>query len=250
MKTVPAHLPPLRIPAVFNTQEQPESIEILVASQLASRMLWPEVTEERSRSLYVTLGLRKIHDVLLETHKEQAHALFTSLVETYFGGWSQYSQNLVSVHFPSQGKGSIPERAWQGGVVGMVFRYAFYNSVSLNDAAKAVSEEFHDPIHTESLDGFSKPAPENIMKNYWPRFQHVAHFWAAQRSYVLPEPTDSIIRLDKAVPAPELTGKILPGWRGIVDFAHDYLKRSADVKRYKTHKPLLDQETAFRVIFE
>ena len=250
MKTVPAHLPPLRIPAVFNTQEQHESIEILVASLLASRMLWPEVTEERSRSLYMTLALRKIHDVLLETHKEQAHALFTSLVETYFGGWSQYSQNLVSVHFPSQGKGSIPERSWQGGVVGMVFRYAFYNSVSLNDAAKAVSEEFHDPIHTEGLDGFSKPAPENIMKNYWPRFQHVAHFWAAQRSYVLPEPTDSIIRLDQAVPAPELTGKILPGWRGIVDFAHDYLKRSADVKRYKTHKPLLDQKAAFRVIFE
>jgi hypothetical protein len=69
------------------------------------------------------------------------------------------------------------------------------------------------------------------------------------RSFVMPEPTDSIIRLDKAVPIPEMAGKIRPGWRGVVDTAHDFLEHSADVKRYKTHKPLLDQATAFRVVF-
>jgi len=160
-----------------------------------------------------------------------------------------YSQNLVSVNFPSQGKGSISERSWQGNVAGMLFLHVFYNAVSLSNAAKVVSEKLYDTAHSEALDGMLKPAPENIMKNYWPRFQHVAHFWAAMHFYVLPEPTDSIIRLDKAGPTPEMDGKILPGWRGVVDFAHDFLKRAADVKRYKTHKPLLDQETAFRVIF-
>jgi len=34
-----------------------------------------------------------------------------------------------------------------------------------------------------------------------------------------------------------------------MDMAHSFLELSADVKRDKTHKPLLDQETAFRVIF-
>ena len=58
-----------------------------MTSQIACRMLWPEVQEECSRSLYVTLALRKIHDVLLETNKEQAHAIFNVFVEKHFGGW-------------------------------------------------------------------------------------------------------------------------------------------------------------------
>jgi len=249
MKTVPKHLPPLRMPGAFNTLEQSESLEILAASQLASRMLWPEVKEERSRSQYMTLGLRKIHDVLLATNTEQAHTIFTSLVETYFGGWQRYSQNLASAHFPAQGKGSISERAWQGYLTATLFLHAFRNAMSLNDAAKALSDELYNAVHAEALDGRLKPAPENIMKNYWPRFQNVVHFWAAMRYFVMPGPTDSIIRLDKAVPIPEMDGKVRPGWRGIVDMAHSFLERSADVQRYKTHKPLLDQETAFRVVF-
>jgi hypothetical protein len=170
-------------------------------------------------------------------------------VETYFGSWQKYTQNLASVHFPAQGKGSLSERAWQGHVAGTVFLHAFHNGVSLNDAAKAVSENVYSPVHAAAIDGLPKPSPENIMKNYWPRFQNVAHFWAAMRYFVMPEPTDSIIRLDKAAPIPEVDGDVRLGWRGVIDLAHDFLERSADVKRYKTHKPLLDQETAFRVIF-
>jgi hypothetical protein len=237
------------MPSAFKTREQGEALEILAATLIAGHMIWPEAKEARSRSLYLTLGLRKIHDVLLATNKEQAQATFTALVETYFGGWPEYSQNLASVQFPSQGKGSIVERAWQGSLTGMVFLHAFRNATSLNDAAAAVADELRDAVHADALDGMLKPAPENIMKNYWPRFQHVAHFWAAMRYFVMPEPTDSIIRLDKAVPIPEMAGKIRPGWRGVVDTAHDFLERSADVKRYKTHKPLLDQSTAFRVVF-
>jgi hypothetical protein len=71
--------------------------------------------------------------------KEQAQTQFTYLVETYFGSWQKYTQNLASVHFPSQGKGSLSERAWQGSVAGTVFLHVFHNGVSLNDAAKAVS---------------------------------------------------------------------------------------------------------------
>ena len=249
MKAASKHVPPLRLPGIFQTEPQSEPLEILAASLLASRMLWPEAAEERSRNLYMTLAFRKIHDVLLETQKEQAHTIFTSIVEKYFGGWQQYSRNLVSVNFPSQGKGSIPERSWQGSVAGMLFLYVMRNSVSLSEAAKAASEELYNIANAESLDGLSKPAPENIMKNYWPRFQHVAHFWAASRYFVLPEPTDSIIRLDKAIPSPEVDPRIRHGWRGVMDMGHSFLELSADVKRYKTHKPLLDQETAFRVIF-
>lgn len=249
MKTAPKHLPPLRLPGVFNELELNESSEILAASLVACHMLWPEVKEERSRTMYMTLCMRKIHDVLLATDKEQAQTHFNYLVETYFGGWQKYSQNLASVHFPSQGKGSLSERAWQGHVAGTVFLYAFHNGASLNDAAKAISENVYNPVHADAVEGLPKPAPENIMKNYWPRFQNVAHFWAAMRYFVMPEPTDSIIRLDKAVLSPEINENIRPGWRGVVDMAHSFLELSADVKRYKTHKPLLDQETAFRVIF-
>jgi hypothetical protein len=46
-----------------------------------------------------------------------------------------------------------------------------------------------------------------------------------------------------------MASKIRPGWRGIVDMAQGFLERSVDVKRYKTHKSLLDQETAFRMVF-
>ena len=250
MKAASKHLPPLRLPAIFDAEPQSEPLEILAASLLSSRMHWPEAAEERSRSLYMTLCLRKIHDVLLVTNKEQAQTIFTSLVEKYFGGWQQYSQNLALVHFPSQGKGSLPERAWQGGVAGMLFLHAMRNAVSLNDAAKAISEELCKTANAEVFDGLPKPAPENIMKNYWPRFQDVAHFWAASRYFVLPEPTDSIIRIDKAIPSPEIDPRIRHGWRGVMDMAHSFLELSAEVKRYKTHKPLLNQETAFRVIFE
>ena len=250
MKTTAKHLPPLHIPSLVNTFEQHESIEILIASQIASRMFWPEIQEERNRSLYITLSLRKVHDVLLATKKEQAHAIFTSLVESHFGGWSQYSQNLVSVHFASQGKGSLPERSWQGNVAGTLFLRAFHNAESLNDAAKALAKDLHNSAHAETLVGLPKPTPENIMKNYWPRFQHMAHFWAAMRYFTLPEPTDSIIRLDQAVPIQAVDGQLRPGWRGIVDLAHEFLASSADVKRYKTHKPLLDQKTAFRVVYQ
>lgn len=249
MKATPKHLPPLRIPAIFDTLEQSEPNEILTASRIASRMLWPEETEERSRSMYMTLCLRKIHDLLLETNPEQANTIFTRLVESSFGGWQQYSRNLALVHFPSQGKGSLSERAWQGGVAGMVLLYVMRDKVSLTAAAKAVSDGLHNPALVEDLYGLTQPAPENIMKNYWPRFQTVAHFWAASRYFVLPEPTDSIIRLDKAVPSEEIDPKIRQGWRGIMDMAHSFLEISADVKRYKTHKPLLDQEMAFRVVF-
>ena len=249
MKTTAKHLPPLHIPSMLNMFEQHESIEILVASQIASRMFWPEIQEERNRILYITLSLRKVHDVLLATKKEQAHAIFTSLVESHFGGWPQYSQNLASVHFPAQGKGSLTERSWQGALTSTLFLLAFRNAMSLNDAAKVISEGYQDAALAETLDGRARPSQENIMKNYWPRFQHVAHFWAAMRYFILPEPTDSIIRLDQAVPAPEMEGKVRPGWRGIVDLAHDFLASSADVKRYKTHKPLLDQKTAFRVVY-
>ena len=249
MKTASKHLPPLRLPGVLQTESQSELLEILAASLLASHMLWPEAAEERSRSLYMTLALRKIHDVLLETQKEHAHTAFTVILEQYFGGWQQYSQNLVLVNFPSQGKGSISERSWQGNIAGMLFLYVMRNAVSLNAAAKAISEESYNVANAEAFDGLSKPAPENIMKNYWPRFQHIAHFWAALRYFVLPEPTDSIIRLDKAVPSPEIDPRIRHGWRGVMDMAHSFLELSANVKRYKTHKPLLDQEKAFRVIF-
>jgi hypothetical protein len=249
MKTAPKHLPPLRIPAVFDALSQRESMEILTASKIASRMLWPEVAEERSRSLYMTLALRKIHDLLLETDKEQANTIFTELVESYFGDWQQYSQNLVLANFPSQGKGSIAERAWQGEVAAILFLYAVRNEVSLTAAAKAVSDEFRNPDFVKDLYGLNTPAPENIMKNYWPRFQSVAHFWAATRYFVMPEPTDSIVRLDKAVPSADIDPCIRHGWRGVMDMAHSFLERSVDVKRFKTHKPLLDQETAFRVLF-
>lgn len=249
MKTTSKHLQPLCLPSVFNVLELNKSQEILTASLVACHMLWPELKEERSRSMYMTLCLRKIHDVLLETEKEQAQTQFTYLVETYFGSWQKYTQNLASVHFPSQGKGSLSERAWQGHVAGTVFLHAFHNGVSLNDAAKAVSDTVYSPAHADAVEGLPKPSPDNIMKNYWPRFQNVAHFWAALRYFVMPEPTDSIIRLDKATPIPEADGGVRPGWRGVVNLAHDFLERSADVKRYKTHKPLLDQETAFRVIF-
>jgi hypothetical protein len=250
MKATSKHLPPLHLPAVFDMLEQSEPLEILAASQIACRMLWPEVKEERSRSMYMTLCLRKIHDVLLATNTEQAHTTFNALVERYFGGWQQYSMNLASVHFPLQGKGSLPERSWQGDVAGQVFLYAMRDAVSLTVAAKAVSDESRNPAQVKDLYGLSKPAPENIMKNYWPRYQHVVHFWAASRYFVLPEPTDSIIRLDKAVPSAEIDPRIRHGWRGVMDMANSFLALSADVKRYKTHKPLLDQEKAFRVIFE
>ena len=250
MKTVSKHVPPLRIPAVFDMLEQGEPLELLAASQIACRMLWPESTEDQSRSLYLTLALRKIHDLLLETQTEEtAHAAFTSILKAYFGGWQQYSRNLALVHFPSQGKGSLPERAWQGEVAGMLFLYVLRNEVSLSSAAKALSEELYDTAQTEASSGLSKPAPENIMKNYWPRFQHIAHFWAASRYFVMPEQTDSIIRLDKAVPSPDVDSRIRHGWRGVMDMPHSFLEISADVKRYKTHKPLMDQEGAFRVIF-
>jgi hypothetical protein len=249
MKAAPKHLPPLRLPGILESEPQSEPLEILTASQLASRMLWPEAVEERSRNLYMTLALRKIHDVLLETQKEQAHTIFTSLVEEYFGGWQQYSRNLVLVNFPSQGKGSLPERTWQGSVAGMLFLHAFRNAVSLSGAAKEISEVLYSAADAEAFDGLSKPAPENIMKNYWPRFQHVAHFWAAMRYFVMPEPTDSIIRLDIAIPSQDVDPRIRHGWRGIMDMAHSFLELSAEAKRYKTHKPLLDQETAFRVVF-
>ena len=249
MKAASKHLPPLRLPGILDTGPQNDPLEILTASLLACHMLWPEVAEERSRNQYMTLALRKIHDVLLETQKEQAHTIFTFLVEKYFGGWSQYSQNLVAVHFPSQGKGSLPERVWQGGVAGMLFLHAFRNAVSLSAAAKEISEELYSAANAEVFDGQSKPAPENIMKNYWPRFQHVAHFWAALRYFVVPEPTDSIIRLDKAIPSSDIDPRIRHGWRGVMDMGHSFLELSADAKRYKTHKPLLNQEKAFRVIF-
>ena len=220
-----------------------------MASQIACRMLWPEVQEERSRSLYVTLALRKIHDVLLETNKEQAHAIFNVFVEKHFGGWQQYSRNLALVHFPSQGKGSISERSWQGSVAGMLFLYVLRNGVSLTVAAKEISEEFFNAANASVMDGFLKPTPENIMKNYWTRFQNIAHFWAAARYFVMPELIDGIIRLDKAVPSAEVDSRIRHGWRGVMDMAHSFLELSADVKRYKTHKPLLDPEKAFRVVF-
>jgi hypothetical protein len=242
-------LPPLCLPGILEQEPQSEPLEILAASLLARRMLWPEAAEERSRSLYTALGLRKIHDILLETDKEQAQTIFTSIVEEYFGGWQQYSRNLVLVNFPSQGKGSLPERSWQGKVAGMLFLHVTRNAMSLSGAAKAVSDELYSAANSEALDGLSKPAQGNIMKNYWPRFQHVAHFWAALRYFVLPEPTDSIIRLDKAIPSPDINPRIRHGWRGVMDMAHSFLEISADVKRFKTHKPLLDQETAFRVIF-
>ncbi|MDR1125009.1 MAG: hypothetical protein LBM64_02955 [Deltaproteobacteria bacterium] len=187
MEATPRHLPPLPLPAFFDTLEQSEPMEILTASKIASRMLWPEVAEERSRSLYMTLALRKIHDLLLATDKEQANTIFTELVEYYFGDWQQYSQNLVLANFPSQGKGSIAERAWQGGVAAILFLYAVRNEVSLTAAAKAVSDEFRNPALVKDLYGLNTPAPENIMKNYWPRFQSVAHFWAATRYFVMPE---------------------------------------------------------------
>lgn len=249
MEKPPKHLPPLRLPAIFDKFEQSEPIEILTASKIASRMLWPEVSEERSRSLYMTLCLRKIHDLLLEADKEQANIIFTELVEALFGGWQQYSRNLALVNFPSQGKGSLPERSWQGSVAGMVLLYTMRNEVSLTAAAKAVSEEFRNPGLIKDLYGLSTPSPENIMKNYWPRFQTAAHFWATTRYFAMPEPTDSIIRLDKATPSAEIDPRIRRGWRGVMDMAHSFLELSAEVKRFKTHKPLLDQETAFRVIF-
>ena len=249
MKAASKHLPPLRLPGFFDAGPQSEPLEILAASHLARRMLWPEVAEGRSRSLYMALALQKIHDVLLETQKEQAHTIFTSFVEEYFGGWQQYSRNLVLVNFPSQGKGSIPERVWQGGVAGMLFLHAFRNAVSLSGAAKEISEVLYNAPNAEDFDGLSKPAPENIMKNYWPRFQHVAHFWAAMRYFVMPEQTDSIVRLDKAIPSPDVDPRVRHGWRGVMDMAHSFLELSAEAKRYKTHKPLLDQAKAFRVIF-
>ena len=222
---------------------------VLAASHIIRRMLWPEVAEERSRSLYMALALQKIHDVLLETQKEQAHTNFTSIVDQYFGGWQQYSRNLILVNFPSQGKGSILERNWQGRLTGMLFLHAFRNATSLSGAAKEMSELLYNAADAEVFDGLPKPAPENIMKNYWPRFQHVAHFWAAMRYFVMPEQTDSIIRLDKAIPSPDVDPRIRHGWRGVMDMAHSFLELSAEAKRYKTHKPLLDQEKAFRVIF-
>jgi hypothetical protein len=243
------HLPPLRLPSIFDACEQSEVVEILTASKIASRMLWPEVAEDRSRSLYMTLALRKVHDLLLETDTAQANAIFTPLVEMHLGGWQQYTRNLALVHFPTQGKGSLPERSWQGSVAGMVLLYVIRNEVSLTAAANAVSEAFRDTELGDALKGLNKPAPENIMKNYWPRFQSVAHFWAATRYFVMPEPTDSIIRLDKAAPSSEIDPRIRHGWRGVMDMAHSFLELSADVKRFKTHKPLLDQETAFRVLF-
>jgi hypothetical protein len=249
MTTTPKHLPPLNLPVAFDTVEQSEAVEILTASKIASWMLWPEAGEERSRSLYMTLCLRKIHDLLLEANKVRANTIFTELVESFFGGWQQYSQNLVLANFPSQGKGSIAERAWQGGVAAMLFLYAVRNEASLTAAAKAIADEFRNPVLVKDLYGLNTPAPENIMKNYWPRFQDVAHFWAAMRYFVLPEPTDDIIRLDKAVPSAKIDPRIRHGWRGVVDMAHSFLELSANVKRYKTHKPLLDQETAFRVLF-
>ena len=248
MKKASKHLPPLRLPSIFNTLEQNEPLEILAASLVACHMLWPEYKEERSRSLYMTLCLRKIHDFLIETEPKHGDEIFRSIVTVYFGGISQYTQNLVSVNFPSNGKGSIAERAWQGELAGSVFLYAFQNEASLNDAAKAVSDMLRNN-QAEELADMLKPAPENIMKNYWPRFQHVAHFWAAMQCFVMPEPTDSIIRLDKVVPSPAINPSPRHGWRGVVDVAHHFLELSADVKRFKTHKPLLDRETAFRVLF-
>ena len=250
MKAASKHLPPLRLPGIYDAGLQSEPLEILAASLLASCMLWPEATEEHSRNLYMTLAFRKIHDVLLETQKEQAHTLFTSIVEKYFGGWQQYSRNLVLVNISSQGKGSLPERSWQGSVAGMLFLHAFRDGVSLSAAAKEISKELYSAANAKVFDGQSKPASENMMKNYWPRFQHIAHFWAATRYFVVPEPTDSIIRLDIAIPSQDIDPRIRHGWRGVMDMAHSFLELSAKAKRYKTHKPLLDQEKAFRVIFE
>ena len=72
MKTTSKHLQPLCLPSVFNVLELNKSQEILTASLVACHMLWPELKEERSRSMYMTLCLRNIHDVLLETEKAQA----------------------------------------------------------------------------------------------------------------------------------------------------------------------------------
>jgi len=187
MKTASKHLPPLRLPGVLQTESQSELLEILAASLLASHMLWPEAAEERSRSLYMTLALRKIHDLLLETQKEHAHAVFTAIVEKYFGGWQQYSQNLILVNFPSQGKGSISERSWQGEVAGMLFLYVMRNEVSLNEAAKAISEE---SIQCRKRGSFGRPIQacsgkyhEELLatlSTYCPLLGHLALFCSAR----------------------------------------------------------------------
>jgi hypothetical protein len=249
MNNAPKYVPPLRLPALYIFGLQSEPVEIIAASLITSSMLWPEAKEERQRTMYMTLCMRKVHDLLLEMDKEQGNVIFSRLVERYFGGWSHYSQNLVSVQLHSQGKGSLPERSWQGSVAGMLFMHALRANISLNEAAKDIAKEMLNPDRAEDLDGLLKPSADNIMKNYWPRFQHIAHFWAARRFFVLPEPTDSIIRLDKATVSPELDPRIPHGWRGIMYMAEALLDMSAEKKRYKTHKSLLDQEKAFRVIF-
>jgi len=245
---IPKVLPPLRLPQDFE-QELSEPLEILAASLLAGHMLWPEVKDERSRSLYLTLALRKIHDVLLEGDREQAQTAFTYILETYLGGWPQYTQNLVLAHFPERGKGSLAERAWEGRLAGSVFHRAFHDKISLNAAAKKVSAETISDLQAGEFSDVPKPAAGNIMKNYWTPFRSVAHFWAATDLFVIPPPTDGIIRFDKAEPTPALAGKARSGWRGIMKVAHCFLEQSAHVKRYKTHRPLLDPEIAFRVIF-
>jgi len=245
-------LPPLRIAKELYDSEGAEPLEIFASSLIVSHMLWPD--DARGRSLYMTLCLAKIHVLLLHTDKEpQAHMAFSSILKRYYGGWEQFYSNLALLYPRSSGKGSMEERAQQGTLVGKVFLHALSNSelgdktMSLSKAAEIVLDALHDPNIGED---FPKPSKIVFMKRYWPRFKPVAHFWAATNYFLMPEIQDSIIRLDQAEPFPEWQGSIKYGWRGIVDFAEFYLKKAEDVKRYKTHKPLLDREQAIWVSFD
>lgn len=245
-------LPPLSIARDLYDSEGAEPLEIFASSLIVSHMLWPD--DIRSRSLYMTLCLSKIHVLLLRSENEaQAHMAFSSILKRYYGGWQQFYNNLNILYSRLSGKGSILERAQQGILVGKVFLLALSNSesgdktMSLRKASGIVSKALHDPSIDED---FPKPSQSVFMKRYWPRFRPVAHFWAATDYFVMPEIQDSIIRLDQAEPLPEWQGSIKPGWRGIVDFAEFYLKKAEAVKRYKTHKPLLDREQAMWVSFD
>jgi hypothetical protein len=248
--------PLLRIPnAWYKSGVDVEPLEVIAGSLIASHMLWPD--DARNRSLYMALCLRKVHDLLLETGKEdQQNALFTHIVKTYFGGWSQYSQNLAQVKFPSSGKGSMQEQAWQGELTGRIFLQALgcneagMKPMSVKQAAADVLKALRDPSIVKETHDLLKPSVDTFMKHYWSRFRSVAHFWASMRYFTMPEIEDSVIRLDKAKPLPELQGSLKTGWRGIVDFAHFYLEKAETVKRYKTHKSLLDRDQALRVCFD
>ena len=198
--------------------------------------------------MYILLSLIEIQDTLSLVNKEEGIKAFTNFLDKHFGGWKSFLQSLTHVNFPSRGKGSIAERAWQGYVSGHMFLHALNNNVSLNESAKALSNELYTLLPPVPED-LAKPTPENLIKNYWPRFQTVAHFWAAMQFFSLPETTDIVVRLDKAIPSPKLRGDFKPGWRGIADLAHSLLENSVDAKRYKTAKPLLNPETAFKIIF-